>query len=236
MESQITLEEITIEVVRKRVKNLNLTVRPPHGEVRISAPRRASLAEIHDFARSKLEWIRKHRERIREQANRPPRDRPPPRSYLHGERLDVWGTSYPLAVAEHRGATSVDLSRERLLLRVRPGSTIETRRAAVDAWYRDQVRAAVPDLLQRWEPRLGVKVAGVQVRRMKTRWGSCTPARRTIRLNSELAARPPDHLEYILVHELVHLLEPSHNARFYALMDSHLPDWRERKEALERRG
>ena len=199
MQSQITLDEITIEVVRKKVKNLNLTVRPPHGEVRISAPRRASLAEIRDFARSKLEWIRKHRARIRQQASRPRRDLPD----LRG--LDQAGSH-------------------------------EERRAAIDAWYRERVRAAVPPLLQLWEPRLGVKVAGVQVRRMKTRWGSCTPARRTIRLNSELAARPPELLEYILVHELVHLLEPSHNRRFYALMDRYLPDWRERKEALERRG
>lgn len=234
-ESQITLDEITIEVVRKKVRNLNLTVRAPHGEVRISAPRRASLGEIRAFAQSKLEWIRKHQERIREQAAGPPRDPQPRLRYESGESLPVWGRSCLVAVSEQPGPPSVDLLLGRLLVRMRPGSRLEDRQAAIEAWYRDQVQAAARRLLPLWERRLGVKVAGIQVRRMKTRWGSCTPSRRTIRLNSELAARPPELLEYILVHELVHLLEASHNTRFYDLMDRYLPDWRERKAALEGR-
>jgi predicted metal-dependent hydrolase len=236
MKSQITLDGITIEVVRKKVKNLNLTVRPPHGEVRISAPRRVSSAEIRAFALSKREWIRKHQERMRERAIDPSRDRSASPEYMHGESLPVWGQAYPLAVSVTTGSAHVEWTRDRPLLKVRPGATVDERRSAVEAWYRDQVRSAVPSLLERWEPELGVKVGGVQVRRMKTRWGSCTPTRRTIRLNSELAARPPELLEYILVHELVHLLEPSHNGRFYALMDRYLPDWRERKAALEGKG
>jgi hypothetical protein len=117
---------------------------------------------------------------------------------------------------------------------VRPGTDRAGRREVVERWYREQMREALDPLLARWERRLGVRARQVRVRRMKTRWGSCTPSARSIRLSTELASHPPEQLEYILVHELVHLLEPSHNGRFHALMDRYLPDWRERRDALER--
>jgi len=236
MESQFKLEEITVEVVRKRVKNINLTVHPPHGQVRISAPKRVSLDTIREFAISRLDWIRQHQARMREQA----REAPPPVSresrYESGEIHRVWGKPVRLEIAVHDGPAAVEADRGGawLRVRVRPGTRREGRRAVLDSWYRDQVRTAVPPLLARWEPELGVKLDRFQVRRMKTRWGSCTPTHRTIRLNTELATRPPELLEYIVVHELVHLLEASHNARFYGLMDRYMPGWKAHRDALNR--
>jgi predicted metal-dependent hydrolase len=236
MEStEIILGDVTVEVVRKRVKNINLTVQPPLGRVRISAPKRASLKTIREFAISKLDWIRLHQARMREQARQAPPARPRREfQYVDRERHDVWGKPCLLAVSEREGLPSIDLNHDRLRLQVRPGASRESRRDMVENWYREQVQAAVPPLLERWEPRLGVKLERFQVRRMKTRWGSCTPAKRTIRLNTELATRRPELLEYIVVHELVHLVEPSHNARFYELMDLHLPGWKAHRDELNR--
>ena len=236
MEStQIVLGDITVDVVRKRVKNINLTVHPPLGRVRISAPKRASLKTIREFAISKLDWIRQHQALMREQARQAPPGKPRRElKYLDGESHLVWGTPCRLAVSERDGQPFVELNRDHLLLQVRPGADRDGRRAVVENWYRQQVQAAVPPLLERWEPRLGVKLERYQVRRMRTRWGSCTPAKRTIRLNTELATRPPELLEYIVVHELVHLLEPTHNARFYTLMDLHMPGWKAHRKELNR--
>ena len=146
----------------------------------------------------------------------------------------MWATPRLLAVSERDGPPSVELNDDHLRLKVRPRTPRDGRHAVVENWYREQVRAAVPPLLARWEPRLGVKLERYQVRRMRTRWGSCTPAKRSIRLNTELATRPPELLEYIVVHELVHLLEPSHNARFVALMDRHMPEWKAHRKELNR--
>ena len=238
MECQITLGDVTVEVVRKRVKNINLTVHPPLGRVRISAPRRVSLDTIRAFAISRLDWIRKHQALMREQARETPRDafrdRPREYEYVDREGHDVWGKRYLLAVSERDAPSSIRLNQDEMMLQVRPAAGRDRRRAVIEAWYREQIRAAVPPLLARWEPRLGVKLERFQVRRMKTRWGSCTPSARTIRFNTELATKPPVLLEYIVVHELVHLLEPSHNGRFVALMDRYMPDWKAHRDALNR--
>ena len=234
MEYQFTLGDVTVEVVRKRVKNINLTVHPPHGRVQISAPKRVSLDTIHEFAVSRLDWIRKHQATMREAAHEPPREPPREFNYLDGETHEVWGRRYLLSVSERDAQPSVELILDHMLLQVKPGAGGDRKQAVVETWYREQIQVAVPPLLARWEPRLGVKLDRFQVRRMKTRWGSCTPSRRTIRINTELAAKPPELLEYIVVHELVHLLEVSHNARFYELMDRHMPDWKSHRDALNR--
>ena len=227
--ARIRVAEITVDVVRKSVRNINLTVHPPDGRVRVSAPRRTSLAAIHEFAFSKLDWIRRHRRKIRSM------DREVPLRYADGEVHRVWGRNHVLRVEERDAAPMVELTPRRLRLTVRPGTDRARRRAIVEAWYRDQLRAALPGLLRRWENRLGVKTKHVYIRRMKTRWGTCNPRARTIRLNTELATRRPALLEYLVVHELVHFLEPTHNPRFHALMDRYLPDWRERRDELNGR-
>ena len=180
MIAQLELDDLTVDVVYKDVRNLRLTVHPPKGALRISAPRRMSLATVRDFVVGKQDWIRRHRQKIRE------------RPY------------------------------------VPPPSRAERRRD------RDLVRAALPPLIAKWEPIVGRTVERFSVRHMRSRWGSCTPRTRTIRLNSELAQKPPECLDYVVLHEMVHLLEPSHNARFHALMDGFMPEWRTLRALLKR--
>jgi predicted metal-dependent hydrolase len=197
--------------------------------VRISAPKRTSMKTIRAFAISKMEWIRKQQVIVREQERETPFD------YVDREVHYAWGKRYLLRVSERDGPPSVGLEGGSMLLQVRPGTERDKRQAVVEDWYREQVKTAVPPLLARWEPRLGVRVERFHVRQMKTRWGSCNPKARTIRLNTELARKPPELLEYLVVHELVHLLEPTHNARFYALMDRYMPDWKVHRRTLNRR-
>ena len=226
MQSQIELGDIAVEVVQKDIKNLHLSVYPPTGRVRIAAPKYMSLETIRVFAVSKLEWIRKHQKKQLEQA------REPAREYLDRESHYVWGMRYLLKIVEAQSAPTVELTPKEMILKIRPGASAEARGAAIGKWYREQLRAAVPDLLAKWEPIVGARVEHVFVQKMKTKWGSCSPNRRTIRLNSELAKKPAVFLEYVLVHELTHLLEKTHNKRFVALMDQFMPQWREFRQMI----
>jgi predicted metal-dependent hydrolase len=228
MTTQLQLDDITIDVVRKNIKHLYLRVLSPSGKVRISAPRRMELETIRLFAISRLGWIKKQQSKIRAQGGETPRE------YLDGESHFAWGDRYLLKVIEAGGSPSVELRHGELLLHVRPGSSKEKRQAALDAWYRQQLTQALPPLIARWEPLMGVKVARFFVRRMKTRWGSCNPRLRSLRFNTELAKKPPTCLEYLVVHEMAHLLEPSHNARFVALMDRFRPYWKLVRKELNR--
>jgi len=225
---QIELGDITVDVVLKAIKNVRLSVHPPAGRVRISAPTRMSLATIRGFAMSKLDWIKRQQAKIREQ------EREPPRRYVDRESHYVWGKRHVLTVSERNEPPSIELTQGRMLLRVRPGTGARTRHAVAEHWYRGQIKTAVGPLLAKWEPLMGVKVERFFVRRMKTMWGSCNYKTHTIRLNTELAKKPPQCLEYVVVHELVHLLEPTHNARFVALMDRFMPAWESHREVLNR--
>lgn len=226
MTTRLQLGELEVDVVHKAIKNLHLSVHPPTGRVRIAAPERMSLANIRVFAISKLPWIRRQQQRLVRQ------EREPPREWIERESHFVWGRRCLLRIVEADEAPWVEVSHRRLVLRVRPGSSLERRREVVDAWYRDQVRAVVPALLATWEPRLGVSARRFYVQRMKTKWGSCNPQRRTIRLNSELAKKPVECLEYVVVHELAHLLEPTHSERFRTLLDELMPTWEDRRRLL----
>ncbi len=228
MVRQIELGDITVDVVLKEIKNIHLSVYPPAGRVRISAPSRMDLDTIRVFAISRLDWIRQQRARMQEQA------RETPREYLDRESHYVWGKRYLLQVIEADGAPSVELRHSWLHLKVRPGADQAKRQAVMEAWYRQQIRQAAPPLIARWEGLMGVHVARFFVQQMKTRWGSCNPDARHIRLNTELAKKPPVCLEYIVVHEMAHLLELTHNARFVALMDQWLPNWQFYRAQLNR--
>jgi len=225
MAPTLQLEDLTIQVTRKAIKHAYLRVNGT-GEVRLSAPRRMSNRDIEAFASSKLAWIRRQQRKLQA---RPQRIR---HRYASGEPFQVWGRTVHLGVVETWGKPSVELKGAALRLSVRPGTGVAKREALIEAWYREELKAAVPPLLARWELVLGVQAAKVSLRTMKTRWGSCSTKPRTIRLNIELARLDPECLEYVLVHELVHLLEPSHNARFKALMDRHLPGWRSTRKLL----
>lgn len=228
MVSRIELGGITVDVVLKDIKNIHLSVYPPAGHVRISAPKRMSLYTIRVFAISKLDWIKQQQAKLREQ------ERETPREYVERESHYVWGKRYLLTVQEGNAPPAIELKHRRMLLRVRPGTDAGKREALVEEWYRERIKEAVPPLVDRWQPLLGVSMERFFVQRMKTRWGSCNHRARTIRLNTELAKKPPECLEYIVVHELAHLLEPTHNARFVALMDRFLPQWRFYRDELNR--
>jgi predicted metal-dependent hydrolase len=228
MVSRIKLGDIAADVVLKDIKNVHLSVYPPTGRVRISAPKRMSLDTIRVFAASKLSWIKEQQTKLREQERETPRD------YVDRESHYLWGRRYLLAVSERNEPPSIELSHGRMLLGVRPRTEEAKRQALVEEWYREQLREAVPPLLARWQPRLSVRVEHFFVQRMKTKWGSCNHRALTIRLNTELAKKPTECLEYIVVHELVHLLESTHNARFVALMDRLMPNWQFYRQVLNR--
>ena len=226
--SQITLGNIAVDVVLKDIKNVHLTVHPPTGRVRISAPRRMRVDTIRLFAISKLDWIKRQQTKLRQQA------REAPREYVERESHHVWGKRYLLTVRESDEPPSIELTHSRMLLRVRPRTDQDKRKALVEEWYRGQLKKAVPPLLARWQLLLDVRAERFFVQSMKTRWGSCNHKARTIRLNTELAKKPVECLDYIVVHELVHLLEPTHTARFVALMDRCMPTWQFYRQMLNR--
>ncbi len=226
MVSQIKLGDIAVDVVLKDIRNVHLSVYPPSGRVRIAAPEHMNLDTIRVFAVSKLAWIKKQQKKLREQ------ERETFREYLDRESHYVWGKRYLLRIVEVDAAPTVELKARNMILRVRPGANAEARGAAVSKWYREQLKTAIPDLLAKWEPVIGVNVERVFVQKMKTKWGSCNPDRRSVRFNTDLAKKPLYYLEYILVHELTHLLEKTHNDRFTALMDQFMPQWREYREML----
>ncbi len=226
MVTKINLGEIAVEVVKKDIKNIHLRVYPPTGKVRISAPLRMNAETIRIFLISKLGWIEKQQKKLREQ------QRETPREYLDRESHYVWGQRYLLQVTEVDAAPAVELKHNKMLLCVRPGTSQDKKQTIVDEWYRARIKKAVPSLIAKWEPLMGVKVDRFFVRKMKTRWGSCTPNSKSIRLNTNLAKKPPECLEYVVVHEMVHLLVHDHGDRFTTLMDRYLPGWRVIRQTL----
>ncbi len=228
MPLQIALGDIIVDVVQKDIKNIHLSVYPPVGKVRIAAPLRMDLDTIRVFAISKLGWIKRQQQKLCEQA------RETPREYLDRESHYLWGKRYLLQLLEQDTAPQVMLKHQQMILQIRPVTSTEKRQEILDAWYREQLKNAVPALITKWEPLMGVRVGRFFVQRMKTKWGSCSPSTQSIRLNTELAKKPPECLEYIIVHEMTHLLEARHNSRFISLMDQFMPKWRFYKEELNR--
>jgi predicted metal-dependent hydrolase len=228
MVMQFNLGEIAVDVVKKDIKNLHLSVYPPAGRVRISAPLRMDIDTIRVFAITKLAWIKSQQQKLRAQ------EREMPREYLDRESHYVWGKRYLLKVEEKDAAPEVELKHSKMILHIRPATSHERKQEILDAWYREQLKKAVPALLAKWEPLMGMKVGKLFVQKMKTKWGGCSPGTGSIRLNTDLAKKPPECLEYIVVHEMAHLLEPTHNSRFITLMDQFMPKWRFYKEELNR--
>jgi predicted metal-dependent hydrolase len=228
MNEQILLGEIALDVVKKDIKNIHLSVYPPTGAVRIAAPLRMNLDTIRIFAISKLGWIKKQRQKLQEQ------ERETPREYLDRESHYFQGKRYLLKVIEKDAVPSVALKHSTIVLFVRPGADDAKKQSVVEEWYRQQLKELMQPMIAQWERKLGVKVEQFNVRKMKTKWGTCSPAEHTIRINLELAKKPPACLEYIVVHEMIHLLEPTHNNRFLALMNQIMPNWRFHRDELNR--
>jgi len=226
MVTTIALGEIAVEVVKKDIKNVHLSVYPPAGRVRLSAPLRMNIETIRVFAISKLGWIKQQQKKLREQ------QRETPREYLDRESHYVWGKRYLLRIMERDTAPTVALKHATILLRVRPGTGEDKRQAIVDEWYRTELKKAVRSLIAKWEPLMGVKVERFFVQKMKTKWGSCNAGSKSIRLNTELTKKPPECLEYIIVHEMAHLIVHRHDDRFTSLMDRYFPNWKLVRQAL----
>ncbi|AFL74794.1 M48 family metallopeptidase [Thiocystis violascens] len=224
---QFSVAGIQVEVVRKDIKNLHLGVYPPHGRVRVAVPLVVSDDAVRLAVLDKLSWIKRHQARFAEQPRQSPRE------MIGGETHYVLGSPYRLQVhIQDRPARIALRGLDRLDLFVRPDTTAEQREAILWRWHRERLRELIPPLLAQWQPVLGVQAADWGIKKMKTRWGSCNVTARRVWFNLELAKKPVRCLEYIVVHELMHLLERHHNERFTALMDAHLPTWRQSREIL----
>ena len=226
MSEAIRIGEVTITVTRKDIKHVHLSVHPPSGRVTLVAPIRTRPEVARAYAASRLGWIRDQQARLRAQA------REAPRRFVTRESHYVWGKRYLLTVLEREQKPSATMDHRRITLSVRPGSDRTKREAVMHAWHKAQLHREVPRLIRQWEPRLGVKVKAYFLQRMKTKWGSCTHAAQHIRLNTELVKKPKDLLEYVIVHEMLHLIAPTHSERFFTLMHKHYPSWREARAEL----
>ena len=223
----IEVSGFQVEVVRKDIKNLHLAVYPPQGRVRIAVPLRLDDEAARLAVISRLGWVRRKQAILNEQ------ERQSEREMVTGESHYVEGRRYRLDVIEHDGPTSVKIRNNSTLeLRVRPGTNREKREAIIQRWYRRQLRGQIPELIAKWEPMIGTKVADWGIKKMKTRWGTCNVTARRIWLNLELAKKPSSCLEYIIVHEMVHLLERHHSNRFRDYMDKFMPQWRSLRDYL----
>ena len=218
---KISIANIEIDIIRKDIKNMHLAVYPPDGKIRLSAPIKTDSEVVRLFAISKLSWIKKHVKNFREQARETPRD------YTSGESHHYQGKRHLLNVKEHNGYNKVELSGfNKINLYVKADSTREQRSKLMKEWYRKSLKEQIPELLNKWENIIGVKADDWGVKQMKTKWGACNIGAKRIWLNLELAKKPTICLEYIIVHELVHLLERNHNDRFIAYMNQFMPKWR----------
>ena len=226
MADTIELGDVTIALTRKDVKHVHLTVHPPAGRVTLVAPPNTRTEVARAYAISKLSWIRQQRAQLAAQA------REAPRQFIERESHQVWGRRYLLSIVEIDEKPAVKIGHRRLSLQVRPGSSAEKRAVVMHEWHKMLLHAVVPRLIAKWEAKLDVRVSGYFLQRMKTKWGSCNQGKRHIRLNTELVKKPKDLLEYVVVHEMAHLLEPSHNERFVAILDRHWPQWRESRAEL----
>ena len=218
---QISVSDVVVDVVRKDIKNLHLAVYPPDGRVRVAAPLLIDDEAVRLAVVSKLAWIKRQQDLFQSQ------DRQSAREYVSRESHYYWGDRYLLNVAYHDAPPQVVVRNKSTLdLFVRGGSNTAQRERVLQEWYRQRLKEAIPPLIAKWEPIIGVEIADWRVKRMKTKWGTCTIEARRIWLNLELVKKPPQCLEYIIVHEMVHLLERHHNDRFVAYMDEFMPQWR----------
>ena len=226
MKETIKLGEVDIQVTRKAIKNVHLSVHPPDGRVTLAAPTETRLEVARAYAISKLGWIREQQEKLRNQS------RETTRHYVERESHYLWGRRYLLSLEYRDAKPSVRLDHKKITMTVRPGSTREKREQVMQDWHRSLLHEVVPPIIDRWEEKLGLTVRAYYLQRMKTQWGSCNHKAGNIRLNTELVKKPKDLLEYVVVHEMTHLLEPTHNDRFIGILSEVYPSWREARLEL----
>ena len=226
MSEMIQIGDVSILVNRKAVKNVHLSVHPPNGRVTLVAPDTTRLEVARAYAISKLGWIREQQSKLHDQA------REAPREFVQRESHYVWGRRYLLSIVYRDTKPFVSLDHRRITLTVRPGSSARRRAQVMHEWHKSLMHQVVPSLIQKWEPKLKVTVERYFLQRMKTKWGSCNHRAGHIRLNTQLVTKPKDLLEYVIVHEMVHLIEPTHSDRFLTILEKHYPSWREARVEL----
>lgn len=220
------IDDIKILIERKNIKNIYIRVLPPDGNVKVTAPKRASNDAIRTFVMSKLNWIKKHKAEI-EQI---PRQKE--LKYFSGEPHYLWGNAYTLEVVYSNGGSDVSIQGDKIVLKTVEDSSFEQREKLMIEWYRKLLKDAIPNLLEKCIKIVGKAPNEWHVKNMKTRWGTCNTKKKRIWLNLQLAKKPPECLEYVIIHELAHLYVASHNAEFKAYMDRFYPDWKEVKKKL----
>lgn len=224
---KIAIANLEIDVIRKNIKNMHLAVYPPTGRIRLSAPQRTDAEVVRLFAISKLGWIKKHIKNLKEQ----PRETK--RQYVTGESHYFLGNRFLLKVIEHNGNSKIDLSgTKQIQLKVKSEASSEERGLIIKEWYRKELKKIVPKLIEKWEKIIGVSVANWGIKQMRTKWGACNIEEKRIWLNLELAKKPINCIEYIVVHEMVHLLERHHNDNFVAYLDKFMPKWKLHRDEL----
>lgn len=226
MKDIIELGELSIEVTRKDVKNVHLSVHPPDGRVSLVAPAGTRLEVARAYAISKLPWIRQQQAKMESQL------RETPRAYVKRETHYLWGRFYLLDVVVGEEMPHVTIDHKRIHLHVRPGSKKEKRAEVLYEWQKSLLHEFIRGVIAKWQPVLDVRVNAYFIQKMKTKWGSCNHVSGNIRLNTELVKKPKDLVEYVIVHEMIHLIEPTHNERFVALMNRFYPHWREARMEL----
>jgi predicted metal-dependent hydrolase len=227
--SLLKIGRIDVVVVRKPIKNLHLSVLPPDGRVRVSSPLRLKDDVIRSLVATRIPWIHKHKAKFEAQ------ERQSPREYVSGETHYVLGRPHRLEVVYENNPPRVSLKgKNRIILQARQDSSLGRREEILTGWYRNELRTIAQELLEAWQTRIGVSVESWGIKRMKTRWGTCNQKAARIWLNLELVKKPVTCIEYVVVHELLHLIEKKHNDRFVDLMTKHLPQWRSSKAELNR--
>ncbi len=222
----LQLGALSIEVVQKNIKNIHLSVYPPHGIVKVAAPLHYDIELIRVYVNSKTVWIKKQQAKILAQVRETPRD------FITRESHFFKGKRYLLQITEHDAPPKVVLHHSKIELFVRPNTALAKRESILQQWYRAELKKQIAPLIAKWEQKIGVSVEEWQVKQMKTKWGTCNTEKKRVWLNLELAKKPVECLEFVVVHELVHLLERLHNDRFYAYMDKFLPNWQHLRSTL----
>lgn len=226
MTEHILIGGFDVEVTKKAIKNIHLTVHPPKGVVKLSAPIDTDTQVLKAFALTKLEWIKRHHQRLVSQARESQRD------LINRESINVWGKRYLIKIESLNGDDFVEIKGNNLILRVHKNTSTEIKTEIIESWFRDELRKKANKIIAKWEGKFGKNVQKLYIQRMKTKWGSCSPTSKSIRLNTELVHKDREALEYVIVHELIHFIESRHNDKFFKLLDSVLPKWKNVRQKL----
>jgi hypothetical protein len=224
----ISINKIPIEITYKNIKNVYLRIYPPNGEVKVSAPKKMPLDTIRLFITSKSDWIKQQQKKIKNQQTETPKN------FIDQEKHYFNGKQYQLKIVESIGRPKIELNDKHITMHTPPNTSIEQKKKLLNNWYRTKLKETIPILIRQYEPIMKVSVAEFGIKQMKTKWGTCNPRAKRIWINLELAKKSPECLEYLVVHEMAHLLEPSHNHRFKSLMTTFLPNWKQRQKELNK--